>query len=58
MIKAVARAFRCKRSFGSGEFVTIAELAERERIASSYMTRILRLTLLAPAIVYAILDGK
>jgi len=32
--------------------------AEREGIAPSYMTRILRLTLLAPDIVEAILDGK
>ena len=42
----------------SGEFATIAELAEREGIAPSYMARIIRLTLLAPDIVEAILDGK
>lgn len=42
----------------SGEFATITELAEREGIAPSYMTRVLRLTLLAPEIVEAILDGK
>ena len=42
----------------SGEVATIAELAERERIAPSYMTRVLRPTLLAPDIVEAILDGK
>jgi DNA-binding IscR family transcriptional regulator len=42
----------------SGEFATIAELAEREGIAPSYMTRVLRLTLLAPDFVEAILDGK
>lgn len=36
----------------------IAELAEREGIAPSYMTRVLRLTLLAPDIVEAILNGK
>ena len=42
----------------SGEFATIAELAEREGIAPSYMTRVLRLTLLSPDIVAAILDGK
>lgn len=42
----------------SGEFATIAELAEREGVAPSYMTRVLRLTLLAPGIVDAILDGK
>jgi hypothetical protein len=32
----------------SGDYATIAELAERERIAPSYMTSVLRLTLLAP----------
>ena len=42
----------------SREFATIAELAEREAIAPSYMTRVLRLTLLAPGIVEAILEGK
>ena len=57
MIKALARAFRWKRMLESGEFATIAELAEREGIAPSYMTRVLRLTLLAPDIVAAILDG-
>jgi hypothetical protein len=42
----------------SGEYATIAELAEHEGIAPSYMTRILRLTLLAPDIVEAVLDGR
>jgi len=58
LIKALARAFRWKRMLDSGEFATINELAEREGIAPSYMTRVLRLTLLAPEIVEAILDGK
>ena len=58
LVKALARAFRWKRMLESGEFATIAELAERERIAPSYMTRVLRLTLLAPDIVEAILNGS
>ena len=58
LVKALARAFCWKRMLESGEFATIAELAEREGIASSYMTRVLRLTLLAPDIVEAILDWK
>ena len=58
LVKALARAFRWKRKLDSGEFATIAELAEREGIAPSYMTRVMRLTLLAPEIVEAILDGK
>lgn len=58
LVKALARAFRWKRMLESSEFVTIAELAECEGIAPSYMTRVLRLTLLAPDMVEAILDGK
>ena len=58
LVKALARAFRWKQLLESGEFATIAELAEREGIAPSYMTRVLRLTLLAPDIVEAILDGR
>jgi hypothetical protein len=58
LVKALARAFRWKRLLESGEYANIAELAEREGIAPSYMTRVLRLTLLAPDIVEAILDGK
>ena len=58
LVKALARAFRWKRMLDSGEFASVAELAEREGIAPSYMTRVLRLTLLAPDIVEAILDGR
>ncbi|WP_417208432.1 hypothetical protein [Antarctobacter sp.] len=57
LVKALARAFRWSRMLESGEFTTIAELAEREGIAPSYMTRVLRLTLLAPDIVEMILEG-
>ena len=58
LVKALARAFRWKRLLESGEFATIAELAEHEGIAPSYMTRVLRMVLLAPDIVEAIVDGK
>ena len=58
LVKALARAFRWNRLLDSGEFTTIAELAESEGIAVSYMTRVLRLTLLAPDIVEAVLDGR
>jgi len=58
LVKALARAFRWKQMLESGEFATIAELAEREGIAPSYMTRILRLTQLEPGIIEAVLDGR
>ena len=58
LIKALARAFRWKRMLESGEFTTIAELADHEKIASTYLTRILRLTLLAPESVEGIVGGR
>ena len=58
LVKALARAFRWKRMLESGEFATIGELAEREGIAFTYMARVLRLTLLAPQIIEAILEAK
>ncbi len=58
LVKALARAFRWKRMLESGEFASISELAEREGIAFTYMARVLRLTMLAPDIVEAILDGR
>ncbi|CAM3302573.1 hypothetical protein PANO111632_13120 [Paracoccus nototheniae] len=58
LVKALGRAFRWKRLLETGEFATIGELAAHERIAHSYMTRVLRLTLLAPDIVEAILNGQ
>ena len=56
--RGLARAFQWKRTLESGEFATLAELAEREGIAPSYMTRVLGLTLPAPGIVEGILDGR
>lgn len=58
LVKAVARAFRWRRMLESGRFATINELAAAEKINSSYVSRLLRLTLLAPDIVEAILDGR
>lgn len=58
LVKALARAFRWKRMLDSGEFATIADLAACEKITLSYLTRVLRLTLLAPDLVAAILDGR
>lgn len=58
LVKALARAFRWKRMLESGEFATVAELAEREGIGSSYVTRVLRITMIAPDIVETILDGN
>lgn len=58
LIKAVARAFRWRRMLETGRFATIKELSAAEKINPSYVSRVLRLTLLAPDIVEAILDGR
>ncbi len=58
LVKAVARAFRWRRMMETGRYGTINELAAAENINSSYVSRLLRLTLLAPDIVEAILDGR
>ena len=58
LINAVARAFRWRRMLETGRFGTLAELAAAEKINASYVSRVLRLTLLPPAIVEAILDAR
>jgi hypothetical protein len=42
----------------SGKYVSSAELAKAEKVNDSYLSRILRLTLLAPDITEAILTGR
>jgi hypothetical protein len=58
MIKALARAFRWRKLLETGAYGTIEELAAVEKINSSYGSRILRLTLLAPDIVEGILNAR
>ncbi len=58
MVKALARAFRWRKLLETGVHGTIDELAKAETINPSYVSRILRLTLLAPEFVEAILDEQ
>ncbi|MGK7864885.1 hypothetical protein [Falsiroseomonas sp. E2-1-a4] len=58
LVKALARAFRWRRMMEAGRYGTIDELAAAEKINSSYVSRLLRLTLLSPDIVESILDGR
>src|SRR6188508_3224447 len=48
MVKALARAFRWRRMLNEGVHATIEELAKAKGVASSYVSRVLRLTMLAP----------
>ncbi|MBF0098959.1 MAG: hypothetical protein HQM04_13760 [Magnetococcales bacterium] len=58
LVKLVVRAHRWLRLLEERKFLSIRELAESEKIDASYVAKILRLTLLAPDIVEAILDNK
>ncbi|MFZ1413826.1 MAG: hypothetical protein WAS73_04495 [Defluviicoccus sp.] len=57
LIRALARAHRWKRMLEEGTHGSVSEIAEAEKIDRSYVNRLLRLTLLAPDIQEAILDG-
>jgi hypothetical protein len=58
MVKAVARAFRWRKMLDEGVHATIEDLARAKGIGKTYVSQVLRLTLLAPEIVEAILDGR
>src|SRR5512144_1293526 len=55
---ALARAHRWKRLLEDGKYRSAAEIAEAEGVTRSFVNRLLRLTVLAPDIVEAILEGK
>ena len=58
LIKAIARAHRWKEMLATGKYASLVELSETEKINGSYLSRILRLTFLAPDIIESILDGR
>ena len=58
LLRAVVQAFHWKQQLESGQFATIIELAEAEKLDRSFVSHTLRLTLIAPDLVEAILDGK
>jgi hypothetical protein len=58
LLKALARAWRWQRMLDEGVYTSVSEIGDAENISKSYVSRILRLALLAPDIVEAILVGK
>jgi hypothetical protein len=58
LVIAVARAFRWKAFIESGRYRSIDDLARAVNMDSSYVGRILRLTLLAPDIIMKIHEGQ
>ena len=56
--RTLARAFRWKRMFEEGRYGTLERLGAAEGVTKAYISRSLKLTLLAPTIIDAILDGQ
>ena len=57
MVKALARAFPWRRMLDDGVHATLEDLAQAKGRTRPYVSRIVRLTLLAPEIVEAIWKG-
>jgi hypothetical protein len=58
LLKALARAFRYQKLLDEGRYASISEMAAEEKIERGYLGTLLRLTLLAPEMVEAILNGR
>ena len=58
LVKALARAFRWRRMLEEGRYASVRDLAKAEGVNRTYIGRVLSLTLLAPDLVEAILDGR
>ena len=57
LVKALARAWRWQKLLDRGVYSSLTDISETEKINRSYVSRILRLALLAPDLVEAILGG-
>jgi hypothetical protein len=57
LVKALARAWRWQRMLDDGIYTTVSDIGDAENISKSYISRILRLALLAPDLVEGILAG-
>ena len=57
-MKALARAHRWQCMLDEGRHAYISEMAAAERVDCGYLGALLRLTLLAPVIVEAMVDGR
>jgi hypothetical protein len=58
LVKALVRAWRWQRMLDNGVYASVSDIAEAERINRSYVSRVLRLTLVAPDIIERIVDGR
>jgi len=58
LVKVLAQASRWQRMLDEGVYISVSDIGDAENIAKSYVSRVLRIALLAPDIVEAILAGR
>ncbi|MCL5105216.1 MAG: hypothetical protein M1133_14040 [Armatimonadetes bacterium] len=58
MLIAIARGFRWRKLLDEGRYMSIHQMADALGVVAPYMSRLIRLTLLAPDIIEAIVDGR
>jgi hypothetical protein len=58
LVKAIVRAHRWRDMLETGNYATVRDLAKAEAIDEVYLGRVLRLTLLSPTLIEAILEGR
>ena len=58
LVKALARAWRWQRMLDDGLYASVSDIGDTENISKSYVSRVLRLALLSPDIIEAILAGR
>ncbi len=58
LLKALGRAFRWKRLLDDGTYASVSDIGRGEKLDRTYVGDVLRLTLLAPKIVEAIVEGR
>jgi hypothetical protein len=58
LVKALARAWRWQRMLDDGAYASVSNIGDAENISKSYVSRIVRLALLAPDIVEAVVAGR
>ena len=58
LVKGLARGFRWQRMLEQGRYASISEMAKAEGVERGYVGSLLRLTLLAPPMIEAIVAGR
>ncbi len=58
VLAALSRAFYWRKLIDRGTYASVAEIASAERVSTSYVSRILRLTLLKPETILAVCEER